>query len=118
MRTIFYVGACSTELLGVAEFSPREESGHVAFVCTGSVTVRISILCEYGEFFEGVERIRRTKDTSHLSVAESNQRFNKSANISVRNLLPENGIDPHTFGDLKMIHAAIHSKCSRTWARF
>lgn len=47
------------------------------------------------------------KDTSRLTAAETNQRYNKSANVAARKLLLLNCSDRHVFGDLKVLHAAI-----------
>ncbi|CAN0559404.1 unnamed protein product, partial [Ectocarpus sp. 12 AP-2014] len=75
----FISGRGLPELLGAAEFSPCEGNPHVAVVSTGAVETVVPILCEFEEFFEGLERIRGIKDTAHLTAAEINQRFSKSA---------------------------------------
>lgn len=88
-------------------FSPCGGSSYAAWIHTGSVTAITPILWESGAFDEGVEGLRGVKDKSDLTAAEKHQRFSKSAIVSAKNLLPENGVDRHTFGDLKLIHAAI-----------
>lgn len=50
------------------------------------------------------------KDTAHLTAAEINQRFSKSANVWARKILPVSGDERHTFSDLKVMHAAISFK--------
>ena len=101
----FVSGRGVPELLGSAQFLPCEESKRVACVHS-SIAARIPILCEYGDFIEGIERLRGMKDTSRLTAAEINQRYSKSANVSARKLLV-NGGDRHTFSDFKVMHAAI-----------
>ena len=106
----FMSGRGLPEILGVAEFSPCQGNPHVAVVSTGAVEAVVPILCEFEEFVKGVERIRGMKDTAHLTAAELNQRFSKSANVWARKILPVNGEDRHTFSDLKVMHAALSFK--------
>lgn len=74
---------------------------------------KIPILCEFGDFSEGLDRLRGVKDTARLTAAEINQRFSKSANVSARKLLPDDGGARYTYSDLKVIHAAISFKVFR-----
>jgi len=92
----FMSGRGLSEILGVAEFPSCEGKPHEAVVCTGAVEAVVPILCEFEEFFEGVEKIRGMKDTTHLTAAEINQRFSKSANVWARKMLPVNGDDRTT----------------------
>ncbi|CAN0562289.1 unnamed protein product [Laminaria digitata] len=43
--------------------------------------IRVPLLCEYEHFINGIKRLRGMKNASHLTPAEVNHRYSKSANF-------------------------------------
>ena len=102
---------------GVVQCSPSDTgSPHEALVehdgCEGSTTIsfRIPLLCENEHFIEGVKKLRDMKETSHLTPAEVNRRYSKSANLTARKLLLNACHGGHVFSDLKTLHGAVSHK--------
>ncbi|CAM9141554.1 unnamed protein product, partial [Laminaria digitata] len=110
----FVSGRGLLELVGTAvQYLPSSHVTYEPEVRFGELmehtVIRVPLLCEYEHFINGVKRLRGMKDASHLTPAEVNHRYSKSANLSARKLLL-NGVAGCVFSDFKTVHVAITHK--------
>lgn len=115
----FVSGRGLSELVGTSvQFSPSgTDSPHEAGIelsegPIGHSSFRIPLLCDFNHFIEGFDRLRATKSASHLTPAEINQRYSKSANRYARKLHSA-GAEGFILSDFKTLHAAVTRRVFR-----